>query len=417
MPQSEVRNAVLAGLTAVLVIASCAALAQDRRDLRKLERQIESSREKQEALERKQKSIDRDLAKLRGELIRTARSAQEHEALLTNLETKIPELEKEASRRSEQLEAQRRQMTGTLAALERLARNPPQALLLSGAAPVEVVRSALLLRTAIPQLRSRADTLRNELTKIARIHDDLDQRRHKIRDAGRQLEKERERLNELMKQKASLRHRTAEESRRLGERVASLDQKARNLRELFSQIEERNRLEQQVAPSAAPKPSVRPDIEQSPTARPQPAPREAGRPEGLRTGDPIQGSMTLPVRGRLLEGYGHGTSAGNVAKGATFETRDSAQVVAPYDGKVAFAGPFRGYGQILIMEHGDAYHTLLAGLKRVDVSVGQWLLAGEPVGVMGSQETGTRLYVELRRKGQPVNPLPWFTAANEKVRG
>ena len=127
--------------------------------------------------------------------------------------------------------------------------------------------------------------------------------------------------------------------------------------------------------------------------------------------------MTQPARGRLVEAFGHSVNEGNVSKGATFATRSGAQVVAPYDGKVVFAGPFRGYGQILIMEHGDAYHTLLAGLKRVDVGVGQWLLAGEPVGVMGSKEAETRLYVELRRRGQPVNPLPWFTAANEKVRG
>jgi len=82
-----------------------------------------------------------------------------------------------------------------------------------------------------------------------------------------------------------------------------------------------------------------------------------------------------------------------------------------------FAGPFRGYGQILIIEHGAAYHTLLAGLRRLDVKLGQWLLAGEPVGVMGTSESGPRLYVELRQAGRPINPLPWFAAVNDKVRG
>jgi septal ring factor EnvC (AmiA/AmiB activator) len=98
--------------------------------------------------------------------------------------------------------------------------------------------------------------------------------------------------------------------------------------------------------------------------------------------------------------------------------RAGAQVVAPYDGRVAFAGLFRGYGQILIIEHGGRYHTLLAGLERIDAGAGQWILAGEPIGVMGSsQEQFPELYLELRHAGQPVNPLPWLATTDDKVQG
>ena len=114
--------------------------------------------------------------------------------------------------------------------------------------------------------------------------------------------------------------------------------------------------------------------------------------------------------------------------GVWFETRPGAQVVAPYDGKIVYAGPFRGYGRILIIEHGGRYHSLLAGLERIDTVVGQWVLAGEPVGVMaGATEAGEqgtpsagrtpKLYVELRRTGQPINPLPWLAQTGDKVRG
>jgi septal ring factor EnvC (AmiA/AmiB activator) len=92
-------------------------------------------------------------------------------------------------------------------------------------------------------------------------------------------------------------------------------------------------------------------------------------------------------------------------------------VVAPFDGKVLFAGPFKGYGQILIIGHGDGYHSLLAGLDRVDESVGQWLVAGEPVGVMSQSSQKPRLYLELRHDGQPINPLPWLAIRDEKVNG
>jgi septal ring factor EnvC (AmiA/AmiB activator) len=92
-------------------------------------------------------------------------------------------------------------------------------------------------------------------------------------------------------------------------------------------------------------------------------------------------------------------------------------VVAPWDGRVEFAGPFRGYGQILIIEHGDGYHSLLAGLERIDVAVGQALVAGEPVGVVKSGEGKPSLYLELRRHGQPIDPLPWLSLRDEKVTG
>jgi len=82
-----------------------------------------------------------------------------------------------------------------------------------------------------------------------------------------------------------------------------------------------------------------------------------------------------------------------------------------------FAGPFKGYGQILIIDHGGGYHSLLAGIEQIEASVGQRVVAGEPVGVMKSGEANASLYLELRRQGQPINPLPWLVARDGKVSG
>ena len=93
-------------------------------------------------------------------------------------------------------------------------------------------------------------------------------------------------------------------------------------------------------------------------------------------------------------------------------TRPGAQAVAPYDGQVVFAGPFRGYGRILIIEHRDGYHSLIVGLARIDAKVKQWVLAGEPVGTVGAREAqdapGAQLYVEIRHQGRPIDPANWF---------
>ncbi len=110
------------------------------------------------------------------------------------------------------------------------------------------------------------------------------------------------------------------------------------------------------------------------------------------------------------------TQTGIHAKGVTIATRSRAQVISPADGVVLFAGPFRGYGQLLIIEYGDGYHMLLAGMDRIDAAVGQSLLAGEPVGTM-TDTNAPELYVELRHEGQPINPLPWLTAGKSKGQG
>lgn len=130
-----------------------------------------------------------------------------------------------------------------------------------------------------------------------------------------------------------------------------------------------------------------------------------------------QGDMPFPARGRVVVRFGQSDENQDLSKGIQIETRAGGQVIAPYNGQIVFAGPFRGYGLLLIIEHGEGYHTLLAGMARIDGTVGQHLTTGEPVGVMGPGEGKPLLYVEMRHNGQPVNPLPWLTARKAKVSG
>jgi septal ring factor EnvC (AmiA/AmiB activator) len=147
---------------------------------------------------------------------------------------------------------------------------------------------------------------------------------------------------------------------------------------------------------------------------------DASRPQSQnrQSFEDAKGKILFPARGRIIESYNPNAEIGVGKRGITIQTRADAQVVAPYDGQVVFAESFRGYGLLLIIEHSDGYHTLIAGMTRIDAVVGQKLLAGEPVGVMGSEESKPALYVELRHNGQPINPTPWLTAHTSlKVHG
>ncbi|HEY1720805.1 MAG TPA: peptidoglycan DD-metalloendopeptidase family protein [Magnetospirillaceae bacterium] len=168
-------------------------------------------------------------------------------------------------------------------------------------------------------------------------------------------------------------------------------------------------------PDLKPQAKSEPPVSESPVPAPQEQPAAVVRPLELRPFSHAEGKMPFPARGHVVIHFGQAGDGGLPAKGITIETRAGAQVVTPYDGDVVFAGPFRGYGLLLIIEHAEGYHTLLAGMARIDSAVGQRLVAGEPVGVMDVSEDKPLLYVELRHSGQPINPLPWLMARKSKV--
>jgi septal ring factor EnvC (AmiA/AmiB activator) len=119
--------------------------------------------------------------------------------------------------------------------------------------------------------------------------------------------------------------------------------------------------------------------------------------------------LLSPATGHIARYWG--ASDGFVtAKGLSIETAPGGLITAPYGGQVLFAGNFRSYGQILIIDHGGGYASLLAGLGRLDAAVGQRVIAGEPVGAMPSGNSRPVLYFELRWKDQPIDPLPWLSA-------
>ncbi len=402
----------LAGLSCALLY-SAAAPAQDRGDLNRLESEIKSERSREAELTRKWQTLAAELAELRQRSIGAARATQDSESLLTRLERKLRQTREDLQRQEEALAMRRQQIGGTLIALERLSRNPPRALLLSPSKPMEVVRQAMLLRASLPVIQDRAESLREGIAALAATRDDIDRQLAELKSASTLYTDQRGMLDSLIDRKADLLRETEAQRKRSAQRLKRLTREAETLKDLFARLEE----ERPSPPPAAPEPKGPEERAAPPSEERQTAALTAPQPSALRP-FPSDGPITLPVRGELSRQYGEHTPYGNSAKGITIETRPAARVVAPYDGKVVFAGPFRGYGQILIIEHSGGYHTLLSGMERVDTSVGQWLLAGEPVGVMARPDGGNpRLYFELRREGQPINPLPWFAEYRGRDRG
>ena len=389
--------------------AAVARAEQKERHLRSVEEQIDRQKLRQKMLERQSRKLSLETAELRRELIDVARSAQEKEALLTQLETQLSRLVREADEREAALADQRQRLAGTLGALARLSRSAPQVLLVSPGAPMDMARSAMLLRVSVPRIGDRAATLAREIDSLTQVKKDIAGKLVSLRQADAARAKERNRLRRLLDLKSVHRRQTEVAVQKNAVRMRNLSAKAQTLRGLMARLHDESG-----AHKDKPQVAVVPRPPGSVVAPPR---LPKGPPGGLRQ-FPDRGPLTQPVRGRLIGRYGESSNFGNTVRGIRLETRSEAQVVTPFDGKVVFAGPFRTYGQVLIIEHRGGYHTILAGLGLVDVVVGQWLLAGEPVGLMATPKVDKPiLYVELRRDGQPINPLPWITDKNRRVRG
>lgn len=413
------------------VIACTPALAAEtpRSKLDAVEKALADARARQAELARQADALAVELTALRESEVAAAKAAQTHEAALTDLEGKLAQLGAEAQAKTAALARQRASQARLLTALAGLAASPPEGLLLTPGTPVDVMRGALLMGAAVPPLERRAQGLRVQLAALADLRAQIADAQAQHRAQSQALAGEQARIAGLIDRKATLRRQALAGAADSDQRQQQLGARAANLRELIERLDAEQRRQaaqreaeakkaaQQAAAAARAGMATKPPAETLATVTaPPPVRVDPTKPRHIRPFSEARGAMVFPATGTLMRHFGETDEQGVASKGLAVETRPGAVVVAPFDGKVEFAGPFRGYGHILIIAHGDGYHSLLAGLDRVDCGVGQWLVAGEPVGVMpGAGQP--RLYFELRHNNQPINPLPWLSTRVEKVNG
>jgi septal ring factor EnvC (AmiA/AmiB activator) len=391
--------AALAALFAAAIAGGPTTRADDpARRLKTLEDEIQTRRDQEQQIKEKQVSLAQEMQRLQAVLVLAARTAREREAALAAVEGKVAQIADEYASHRYELAARRGEVASVLAALARIARVPPATALGDTLSTTEAIRGAMLLRAALPEIDARAAGLRRDLALYSATVDQLQAERTVLEDEKKAIDAERERLDGLIAQRRAVGTQLGAEETALRIETERLSGEAQSLRDLIERIhaERRKMIElSRVFPrSRAPGPS-----------------------------EPLESALgaarfPYPVFGEVVRGFGDPTESGHPSVGLVLATLPSGTVVAPYGGRIVFAGTFRGYGQLLILEIAEGYHVLLSGFARIDVATGQNVVVGEPVGVMGETGSGlTSLYFELRRDGQPINPLPWLADRNAKVRG
>ncbi len=400
--------------------AAVDAIRQRDQELEAIRAEQKKAAEKETKLRAEIDTLGEDRRKLTQTMIDTAARIRGNEDGIAGIEQRLQLLDTSERGISASLEGRRAVIAQVLGALQRLGRRPPPAIVASPEDALRSVRTAILLGAVIPEMRSEAEALAGDLADLVRVRRDSAAERDRLSAELGLLSQERQRMALLMEER-NRRHSEVEKALE-GERrrAAQLAQQADNLKELIARLEQHLDQATRAARSGEePKPGDRPDLA---------ALKDPGRLTPAIAFASAKGLLPLPVTGVRTRDFGAPDSLGGAEKGVSITTRAGAQVTSPCDGWVVYAAPYRSYGQLLILNAGGGYHVLLAGMERISVDLGQFVLTGEPVGVMGSGgQTASSivagsaqpaLYIEFRKDGSPVDPAPWWaTNDSEKVRG
>ena len=389
-------------------------------ELRGVEDTIRAADEQRRAIELEIESIRADRARLSAALIETTGKVQDAERGVSSANEKLVSLNAEAAEIDRSLEKRRAAIVEVLAAVERMGVHPPPAILVRAHDMAEAVRAASLLKETIAGLKVETEALSHDVDSLAKTRTSIARERDELTQRRASLEIDRTRLAALVdaRQKSLS---SAEDA--LGfqqQRADELARQASSLKDLIAKLDaEENRRKAEAAQAAR-------DIEAKAGAAQGGAPVRL-KPE-VAFAD-LKGRMPLPVAGTILKRFGAPDAFGGTEHGVSVETLAGAAVSAPADGSILFSGPYRSYGQLLIINAGGGYYILLAGMDRINVVPGEFVLTGEPVGVMGDGSVRMAaaaavgaaqpvLYIELRKDGTAIDPGPWWAKADmEKARG
>lgn len=375
-------------------------------------------------LRREIDAIGDDRRKLNQQLIDTATRVRDIETRISQTQERLAPLDASEKSLRKSLDSQQAVMSEVLAALQRIGRHPPPAILVRPDDALQSVRTAMMLGAVLPDMRQSAEVLLGDLTDLHRIRQEIADQRDRLAHDLAALGEDRQRLALLVEERQKNQAATEQALNASKARARDLARQADDVKGLIAKLEDGLDSATRAARAAARADAERQALDQRPDLA---AFRDPGRLTPAIAFAAAKAQLPLPVNGVKVREFGAPDGAGGSERGVSVATRANAQVTAPCDGWVVYAGPFRNYGQLLILNAGGGYHVLLAGMARISVDLGQFVLTGEPVAIMGGGPqaaaiaTGSSqpvLYVEFRKDGTPIDPSPWWaTSEGEKVRG
>jgi murein hydrolase activator len=409
---------------AAAATASPEAIKQREQELEAAREQQKKAAELQEKLKADMAAIGQDRSKLNQQLIDIAGQVRGVETRIAEAEARLRPLDGREQEIRGSLDSRRTEIVEVLAALQRAGRRTPPALLVRPEDALQSLRTAMLLGAVVPELRGRAERLTADLTELVTLRKTIADERDALSRDRDKLKDDQVRLAALVEERQRQQSAIEKGMEAEGARAIALSRQVDSLQGLIAKMEQDLKSAAKAAATAS--------LQGTPaTINGKPnlgALKDPARLSPAIAFASAKGLFAYPVNGTKIRDFGGSDGAGGVQKGISLAARASAQVTTPCDGWVVYAGPFRSYGQLLILNAGGGYHVLIAGMERISVNIGQFVLTGEPVATMGSTSQVASilatnasqpvLYVEFRKDGTPIDPGPWWAAnEGEKVRG
>lgn len=405
-----------------------------RDNLETVERQ---ARMKEMELKKKQAesiALSLELSKLNEQMLQAAQQIQNDENKTTEMENKLDGLKKDYNDLAKRFAKEHENLSQMLLSMQSLALYPSETLVVQPLSPVEIIQSAILMRESVPYVKKNADKLKKDIKELEEQKVKIEKTIETLKNQKQKLSSQQEKIKKLVEQKKSIRKQIDDESSELKVHAEKLALEAADLRELVEKLEKDEELKRRRRREIDRAVKKREQEELRKLQEEQKRRISEGKSKGFFTENGqlyseqktqelenlkpqynqyamdfamAKGRLSRPVTGQIITSYGNELSKGVTSKGIVIKTRAQAQVIAPYDGSVIFSGPFKGYGNLIIIDHSNGYISLLAGLEISDAQTGQMVLAGEPLGIMPDSDTA-KLYMEIRKDQNPINPEPWL---------
>jgi septal ring factor EnvC (AmiA/AmiB activator) len=399
-------------------------IKQREQELEAARAQQKSAAELQEKLKADIAAIGQDRSKLNQQLIDIAARVRGVETRIGDAEARLRPLDAREQQIRSSLDSRRSEIVEVLAALQRAGRRAPPALLVRPEDALRSLRTAMLLGSVVPEMRAQAERLVGDLSELIGLRKTIAAERDQLAVDRDKLKGDQVQLASLVDERQRKQSAIEKDMEAEGARALALSRQADGLQGLIAKMEQDLKSAAKAAQTAS--------LQGTPAAlngKPNlKALKDPGRLSPAIAFASARGLFALPVNGVRIRDFGGSDGVGGAEKGISLATRAGAQVTTPCDGWVVYAGPFRSYGQLLILNAGGGYHVLIAGMERISVNIGQFVLTGEPVATMGTTSQVASilaanasqpvLYIEFRKDGTPIDPGPWWAAnEGEKVRG
>lgn len=340
--------------------------------------------ERSDALSAQVREDAKSIDSLRADLVKVAKSVRSAQDSQARIDKMLGELTTKYAHLSGEVRKEQANLASMLMALQRLKRVPPETVIIKPGSPLEIAQTTMILRSTIPAIEEKAKSLGDLMRDYEETRRTLEEQKAAALETRQELEAQQKKMTTLLDERERRYTRTRIMLSEHTKKLNALAKKARDLAELVSAMEE---------PPA--------------NAATSPALAALLSPEKL----PQQGKPQLPVSGVVAVRFGDPDAFGAPSQGLTIRAAAKSLAITPMGGRVKYAGPFKNFGNLVIIEHRSGYHSLIGGLEKIAVNVGQVIVSGEPVGILGKSVSGgpANLYFEFRRNGKPVDPSNLFS--------